>query len=76
MTAVTETPGERATETGLWRDVNDIRHTVERYLAGGVSDDEFRHFRVLRGLYSQRQPGVHMVRVRVPLGRLLSLIHI
>jgi len=56
----------------LWVDVGEIREAVGRFLNGGMSEDAFRHFRVMRGIYSQRQPGVHMVRIRVPLGHLTA----
>lgn len=38
---------------------------------GEITDDEFRPFRLKHGIYGQRQPGVHMVRVKVPSGVLI-----
>ena len=43
---------------------------VEDYLAGRLSEEMFRSRRVPRGIYQQRQPGLYMVRVRVPGGYL------
>jgi len=37
-------------------------------LAGAITDDEFRGFRLRYGIYGQRQPGVQMVRTKLPSG--------
>lgn len=39
---------------------------------GGLTEDEFRPFRLKYGIYSQRQPGFQMVRVKIPSGVLTS----
>lgn len=39
-----------------------------RTLAGDVSTDLFKPFRLQYGIYGQRQPGVQMVRVKIPFG--------
>lgn len=41
-----------------------------RTLAGEVSNDLFKPFRLQYGIYGQRQPGVQMVRVKIPFGGL------
>jgi sulfite reductase beta subunit-like hemoprotein len=41
---------------------------AEKYMAGGLTDDEFRAQRLRRGVYSQRQAGVHMIRTKIPGG--------
>lgn len=56
----------------LWQDVLSIYDTLSDYLRGLIPEDQFRRFRLLRGIYGQRQPGVQMVRVKIPLGRLKS----
>ena len=52
-----------------------VREEIERFrakaagvLAGTITDDEFRPFRLRYGIYGQRQPGVQMVRTKVPGG--------
>jgi sulfite reductase beta subunit-like hemoprotein len=50
---------------------NDIalfRSQVDDFLAGRITDDEFRAFRLRRGVYGQRQPNVHMIRTKIPGG--------
>ncbi|MEK9142141.1 MAG: nitrite/sulfite reductase, partial [Nitrospirota bacterium] len=39
-----------------------------RTLAGEISTDLFRPFRLQYGIYGQRQPGVQMVRIKIPFG--------
>ncbi|HXG23488.1 MAG TPA: nitrite/sulfite reductase, partial [Chthonomonadales bacterium] len=56
----------------LWQDVLEIREAFGAYLQGQMPESEFRRFRLLRGIYGQRQPGVNMVRVKLPLGRVTA----
>src|SRR3954451_20954145 len=41
-------------------------------LAGDVSTDMFKPFRLQYGIYGQRQPGVQMVRIKIPFGGISS----
>lgn len=41
---------------------------LERFERGQVSADEYRQFRLTRGVYGQRQEGLQMVRVKIPQG--------
>jgi sulfite reductase beta subunit-like hemoprotein len=49
-------------------DIELFRQNIEKFLAGEINDDQFRAQRLRRGIYSQRQPGVHMIRTKVPGG--------
>jgi len=49
-------------------DISLFRDQVHDFLAGKLTDDEFRALRLRRGVYGQRQPGVHMIRTKVPGG--------
>lgn len=49
-------------------DIELFRSYAEKYMAGGLTDDEFRAQRLRRGVYSQRQSGVHMIRTKIPGG--------
>jgi sulfite reductase beta subunit-like hemoprotein len=53
-------------------DIELFRERAQKVLAGEMSDDEFRPFRLRDGIYGQRQPGVQMVRVKIPSGLLTS----
>lgn len=43
-----------------------------RALSGDVSSDLFKPFRLQYGIYGQRQPGVQMVRIKIPFGGISS----
>ncbi len=51
-------------------DIELFREAAEKYTRGELNDDQFRPHRLRRGVYSQRQPGVHMIRTKVPGGLL------
>ena len=53
-------------------DIELFRERAMKVLAGEMSDDEFRPFRLRDGIYGQRQPGVQMVRVKIPSGLLTA----
>jgi sulfite reductase beta subunit-like hemoprotein len=53
-------------------DIEQFREQAEAWTAGKLTDDEFRGFRLRRGIYGQRQVGVHMVRTKVPGGILTA----
>src|SRR3954447_18536888 len=56
-----------------------VRNEIERFrakanevLAGAVSEDDFRPYRLRFGIYGQRQPNVQMVRTKIPGGLLTA----
>src|SRR5437016_5149402 len=53
-------------------DIENFRASAESYLAGQINDDQFRPHRLRRGIYSQRQAGVQMIRTKVPGGLLTT----
>src|SRR5450432_1327879 len=53
-------------------DIELFRSYAEKFVAGEINDDQFRAQRLRRGIYSQRQPGVHMIRTKVPGGTLTA----
>ena len=52
----------------LEREFDDFDNEAEKFLAGGIAEDEFIGFRLKQGVYGQRQPDVQMVRVKLPFG--------
>ncbi len=50
------------------QEIEIFRQKAAAFLAGDIPDDEFRPFRLKHGIYGQRQPGVQMVRVKIPGG--------
>src|SRR6202050_2588846 len=49
-------------------EIETFRIKANAFLAGEIPEDEFRPFRLKHGIYGQRQPGVQMVRCKIPGG--------
>jgi len=54
------------------RDIDEFVEKLEAFERGDLGPDQFRAFRLLRGVYGQRQEGHQMLRVKIPFGRLDS----
>lgn len=54
------------------RDIDEFVEKLEQFERGELSPDKFRAYRLLRGVYGQRQEGVQMLRVKIPFGRLVA----
>jgi sulfite reductase (ferredoxin) len=52
----------------LEREFDDFDTEATRFLGGETTEDEFIPFRLKQGVYGQRQPGVQMIRTKLPLG--------
>src|SRR5437773_2217834 len=63
---------ERQHEKTVREEIERFRARSEELLAGNITEDEFRSFRLRFGIYGQRQPGVQMVRTKIPGGMLTS----
>jgi sulfite reductase beta subunit-like hemoprotein len=59
-------------EETVRREIERFREKANQVLAGQITDDEFRGFRLRYGIYGQRQPGVQMVRTKIPGGLLTA----
>lgn len=53
-------------------EIEAFRAKAEEFLAGRISDDDFRSYRLRFGCYGQRQQGVQMMRTKVPGGMLMA----
>ncbi len=54
------------------QEIETFRQKAEEFLAGKIPEDDFRPFRLKHGIYGQRQPGVQMVRCKIPGGLLTA----
>jgi len=63
---------EAAYDATVRADIELFRAHAEKWVAGAITDDEFRAQRLRRGIYTQRQAGVHMIRTKVPGGILTA----
>ena len=50
------------------REAAEFVEMLERFERGEISADDYRKYRLTRGIYGQRQDGVAMVRVKIPQG--------
>src|ERR1700719_1739482 len=53
-------------------EIETFRQRARAFLAGEITEDAFRPFRLKHGIYGQRQQGVQMVRCKIPGGLLTS----
>src|SRR5437867_5425922 len=72
-----KTPATRTGETisispDIVREIESFEEEAAKVLRGELSQDLFRPFRLQHGIYGQRQPGVQMVRIKIPFGGLNS----
>ena len=51
-------------------ELDRFEENVNAFLSGELDGDRFTAFRLQQGVYGQRQAGVHMVRIKLPGGRL------
>jgi sulfite reductase beta subunit-like hemoprotein len=65
---LTETQYDRTVR----EDIELFRSQADAFLTGQLTEDQFRAYRLRRGIYGQRQQGVQMVRTKVPGGRLTA----
>jgi len=63
---------ERQYDATVRADIELFRSYAEKFTAGELTDDEFRAQRLRRGVYSQRQAGVHMIRTKIPGGTMTA----
>lgn len=54
------------------RDIVDLNNKINAFNSGETPEEAFRKFRLTRGVYGQRQPGVQMIRIKLPYGRITA----
>ena len=54
------------------KDIDLFVATLEKYERGELTADAWRAFRLLNGVYGQRQEGAQMLRVKIPQGILTT----
>ncbi len=63
---------EQEYDSTVRADIELFRSQAQAFLAGNLTVDEFRSYRLRRGIYGQRQEGVQMIRTKIPGGLLTS----
>ncbi|MFZ4861312.1 HEPN domain-containing protein [Sphingobacterium sp. Mn56C] len=51
------------------QEIIELERKIKDFQAGTLPDEKFRSLRLARGVYGQRQPGVQMVRIKLPFGK-------
>ena len=54
------------------KDILELERKINLFRNGKIDEEKFRSLRLARGIYGQRQPGVQMVRIKIPHGRATS----
>lgn len=54
------------------KDIIALERKIREFKEGKLDEDKFRSLRLARGIYGQRQPGVQMVRIKLPYGKVSS----
>ena len=52
------------------KDIVDLARKIQAFRDGHIHEEKFRSLRLARGVYGQRQPGVQMVRIKLPYGKM------
>ena len=52
------------------QDIIELERKIRLFKEDKIDEEKFRSLRLARGVYGQRQPGVQMVRIKIPYGRL------
>lgn len=52
------------------KDIIELEKKIREFKGGQIPEEKFRSLRLARGVYGQRQPGVQMVRIKLPYGKM------
>lgn len=69
---MSENPEQTKIAAALKADIHELNEKIEAFRKGEMQEERFRHFRLTRGVYGQRQLGVHMFRTKIPFGQLTA----
>lgn len=51
------------------KDIIELEQKIHAFKNNSIDEEKFRSLRLARGVYGQRQQGVQMVRIKLPMGR-------
>ena len=54
------------------KDIIELEKKIRQFKEGNLDEEKFRSLRLARGVYGQRQPGVQMIRIKLPYGKVSS----
>ena len=53
-------------------DIQELKDKIDAFKAGHMNEERFKSFRLVRGVYGQRQAGVQMFRLKLPYGKITA----
>jgi sulfite reductase (ferredoxin) len=53
-------------------DILELGRKISEFKEGKLDEEKFRSLRLARGVYGQRQPGVQMIRIKIPYGKMTT----
>ena len=53
-------------------DILELEKKIAKFKLGEIDEEKFRSLRLARGVYGQRQPGVQMIRIKIPFGKMTT----
>lgn len=59
-------------ETRAAEDIAELNNKIRDFRNGTIPEERFKAYRLTRGVYGQRQPGVQMFRIKIPGGSITS----
>jgi sulfite reductase beta subunit-like hemoprotein/uncharacterized protein (UPF0332 family) len=65
-------PNLKKIKNAATRDIVELKHRIDAFKKGKEQEERFKHYRLTRGVYGQRQLGVHMFRTKIPYGKLTA----
>lgn len=51
------------------KEIIELERKIRAFREGSLPEEKFKSLRLARGIYGQRQPGVQMVRIKLPFGK-------
>ena len=66
-------PNLRKIKDPAIRDIVELKQRIQGLKKGTEQEERFKHYRLTRGVYGQRQLGVHMFRTKIPYGKLTAV---
>lgn len=52
------------------KDIDELTRRIDGFSSGKEDEERFKHYRLTRGVYGQRQLGVQMFRIKIPYGKI------
>ncbi len=69
---MSKNPDKNQLAKDLNEDIIELENKISAFKKGTIQEERFRHYRLTRGVYGQRQLGVHMFRTKIPFGLLTA----